>query len=144
MNIQNGAYAQNNFSGSHELSRAAAAHIADSFSEERKETKQRVTQAHAEAVRKFVKTLPGAGPGSGPSSKSVEMPHSGEGAIAELRRLSKTFNKRLEFVVDNSSNEVTVKVIDGETDKVIKILPPEELQRLFENNANGMLIDQSA
>jgi flagellar protein FlaG len=41
------------------------------------------------------------------------------------------FNKRLKYEVDLQSYELTVKVIDRETDNVIKVLPPEELQRLF-------------
>jgi flagellar protein FlaG len=51
-------------------------------------------------------------------------------AAAELERVSSAFNKRLQFVVDHRSKEITVKVIDKETDKVIKELPPEELKRL--------------
>jgi len=39
---------------------------------------------------------------------------------------------------------VVVKVIDGETDKVIKVLPPEELQRLHVRirEAIGLLFDE--
>jgi len=49
---------------------------------------------------------------------------------ADIAQVSQTFNKKLQFIVDHQSNEVIVKVIDKSTDKVIKILPPEELQRL--------------
>ena len=49
---------------------------------------------------------------------------------ADIAHVSQTFNKKLQFVVDQQSHEVTVKVIDKTTDKVIKVLPPEELQRL--------------
>ncbi|MDR2630863.1 MAG: flagellar protein FlaG [Spirochaetaceae bacterium] len=49
---------------------------------------------------------------------------------ADLERISLAFNKKLRFMVDHESHEITVKVIDPETDKVIKVLPPEELQRL--------------
>ncbi|MDR0689230.1 MAG: flagellar protein FlaG [Spirochaetaceae bacterium] len=49
---------------------------------------------------------------------------------ADLERISLAFNKKLKFMVDYESHEITVKVIDPETDKVIKVLPPEELQRL--------------
>jgi flagellar protein FlaG len=47
-----------------------------------------------------------------------------------FEQISLSFNRRLQFVVDHESNEITVKVIDKTTDKVIKVLPPEELQRL--------------
>jgi len=47
-------------------------------------------------------------------------------------------------VVDHSSNQVIIKVIDKETDKVVKELPPEELQRLHSNlkEAIGLLFDE--
>jgi flagellar protein FlaG len=63
---------------------------------------------------------------------------------ADLQRISHAFNKKLQFVVDQSSNQVIVKVIDKETDKVIKELPPEELQRLHSNlkEAIGLLFDE--
>ena len=51
----------------------------------------------------------------------------------DLERIGNAFNKKLQFVVDHSSNEVLVKVIDKDTDKVIKVIPPEELQRLHRN-----------
>jgi len=62
----------------------------------------------------------------------------------DLERVSMAFNRRLQFVVDHESNDVTVKVIDTETDKVIKVLPPEELQRLHQRirETIGFLYDQ--
>jgi len=64
----------------------------------------------------------------------------------DLRRITTIFNRKLQFVVDHHSNEVIVKVIDKETDKVIKELPPEELQRLHRNlkEAMGLLFDEMA
>ena len=63
---------------------------------------------------------------------------------ADLEQISLAFNKKLQFVVDHRSNEVTVKVIDKETDKVIKELPPEELQRLHNKlrETIGFLFDE--
>ena len=53
------------------------------------------------------------------------------GATAsDLEKISLAFNKKLRFVVNEELDQVVVKVIDPETDKVIKELPPEELQRL--------------
>jgi len=65
-------------------------------------------------------------------------------AAADLQRIGLALNKKLQFVVDHRSNEVIVKVIDKETDKVIKELPPEELQRLHRNlkEAIGLLFDE--
>jgi len=63
---------------------------------------------------------------------------------ADLEQVSLVFNRRLQFIVDQNSNEVIVKVIDKETDKVIKELPPEELQRLHKNvkEVIGFLFDE--
>jgi flagellar protein FlaG len=71
------------------------------------------------AVEKFESSLPG-------NRDMVDI----KTTAAELERISFAFNKKLKFMVDHESHEITVKVIDPETDKVIKVLPPEELQRL--------------
>jgi len=62
----------------------------------------------------------------------------------DLQKISHAFNKKLQFVVDQTSNQVIVKVIDKDTDKVIRELPPEELQRLHKNlrEAIGLLFDE--
>jgi flagellar protein FlaG len=62
----------------------------------------------------------------------------------DLEHISLAFNRKLKFVIDHESNEVLVKVIDSETDKVIKVLPPEELQRLHQRirETIGFLFDQ--
>jgi len=67
-----------------------------------------------------------------------------QSAAADLERYGNAFNKKLRFVVDHNSNQVIVKVIDKDTDKVIKELPPEELQRLHRNlkEAIGLLFDE--
>ena len=64
--------------------------------------------------------------------------------VQELEHISHAFNKRLKFEVDHESKEVIVKVIDTETDKVIKVLPPEELQRVHQRiqETLGFLFDQ--
>jgi flagellar protein FlaG len=63
---------------------------------------------------------------------------------ADIAQISQTFNKKLQFVVDQQTHEVIVKVIDKTTDKVIKVLPPEELQRLHRKlqEAIGFLFNE--
>jgi len=65
-------------------------------------------------------------------------------AAADLEKISSALNRKLQFVVDHGSNEVIVKVIDKDTDKVIKEIPPEELQRLHRSlkEAIGLLFDE--
>ena len=65
-------------------------------------------------------------------------------AVAEMEQVSLAFNHKLKFHVDHQSHDITVKVIDAETDKVIRILPPEELQRLHSKirETIGFLFDE--
>jgi flagellar protein FlaG len=46
-------------------------------------------------------------------------------------------------VIDSDSRDIIIKVIDNETDKVIKELPPEELRRLHDRISEtiGFLFD---
>ena len=69
-----------------------------------------------------------------------------ESAALDLQKIGNAFNKKLQFVMDHQSNQVIVKVIDKDTDKVIRELPPEELQRLHQSlkEAIGMIFDEMA
>ena len=69
-----------------------------------------------------------------------------EKTVKELERIGLAFNKKLRFKVDHQTHEVTVKVIDTETDKVIRELPSKELQRLKDRirEAIGFLFDEQA
>jgi len=76
--------------------------------------------------------------------KTTVKPHEIHSTTEDLKRITTVFNKKLQFVVDHHSNEVIVKVIDKDTDKVIKELPPEELQKLHRKlkEAIGLLFDE--
>jgi flagellar protein FlaG len=76
------------------------------------------------AVDKFVASLPGNGEILDLKQLDIHR------MAADIEQVSQTFNRKLQFIVDQQSQEVIVKVIDKNTDKVIKVLPPEELQRL--------------
>jgi flagellar protein FlaG len=62
---------------------------------------------------------------------------------SDLAHISMAFDRRLKRMVDQESNQIIIKVIDNETDKVIKVLPPEELQRLHSRirKTIGLLFD---
>ena len=66
-------------------------------------------------------------------------------AIRDIEQFSNFLNRRLKYSVSQETNQVIVKVIDGETNKVIKVLPPEELQRLHNRirESIGLLFDQT-
>lgn len=65
-------------------------------------------------------------------------------AVAQMNELAKASNHRLSFTMDYETNDVIVKVIDAATEKVIKELPPAELQKLHKSikEAVGLLIDK--
>ncbi|MDR2500069.1 MAG: flagellar protein FlaG [Treponema sp.] len=65
----------------------------------------------------------------------------GRSLAMEVKRIEAAFNRRLKFMVDHTSHEVTVKVLDPYTNEVIKILPPEEIQLLnrSRHTFNGFL-----
>jgi len=86
----------------------------------------------------------------GEAVENAGAPHSGarekpdlKQITAELEQISLAFDRRLKFVVDQDSREIIIKVIDNETDKVIKELPPEELRRLHDRISEtiGFLFD---
>ncbi|WP_319561817.1 flagellar protein FlaG [Marispirochaeta sp.] len=64
--------------------------------------------------------------------------------LREIVNFSDAFNRRLKFSVNRELNQVVVKVIDRETDKVIKEIPHEGLQRLHMRlkEAIGLLFDE--
>jgi flagellar protein FlaG len=90
------------------------------------------------AIERFEASLPGNRESADSAPRELNI------AAADLERVSFAFNKKLQFVVDHKSNEVIVKVIDTQTDKVIKVLPPEELQRLHNKlkETIGFLFDE--
>ena len=76
--------------------------------------------------------------------KAFEATLPGDKTVADLQQVSLAFNRKLKFEVNHDSNEILIKVIDSETDKVIKVLPPEELQRLHSRirETMGFLFDE--
>jgi flagellar protein FlaG len=95
-------------------------------------------EAKAKAVENFEASLPGNGNRESRTAADIRA------LTADLEHISLAFNKKLKFVVDHESQEVIVKVIDSQTDKVIKVLPPEELQRLHDRikETIGFLFDE--
>lgn len=73
-------------------------------------------------------------------------PVSMDTVIAELSGVSAAFSKRLSFRVNEKLDQVVVKVIDTETDTVIREIPPAELQHVHERirEVMGILFDERA
>lgn len=66
--------------------------------------------------------------------------------LKDLAEVSAAFNKRLSFSVNEKLDMVVVKVIDTETDKVIREIPAAELQHVHERirEVIGILFDEKA
>jgi len=66
--------------------------------------------------------------------------------MSDLQHVTATFNRRLSFTMNEKLGQVVVKVIDADTDKVVKEIPPEELQRVYERirEVIGLLLDEQA
>ncbi len=67
-----------------------------------------------------------------------------EAYLKDILRMSSFFDRKLKFILNRDLGTVVVKVVDRETDKVIKEIPPEALQRLHRRmkEAIGLLIDE--
>ena len=63
--------------------------------------------------------------------------------LRDIINITEIFNRKLKFSIDKELDQVIVKVVDAETDKVIKEIPPEELKRLYAKmkEAMGLIID---
>ena len=75
----------------------------------------------------------------------IKKPNIDVAELAEdLALVTEAFHRRLKFSINRELNTVVVKVIDTKTDKVIKELPPEQIQRLHIRirEAIGLLIDE--
>jgi flagellar protein FlaG len=75
-----------------------------------------------------------------------EIPKDLQSSIRDLQRVSEAFNRRLSFSLNEKLGQVVVKVIDTDTDKVVREIPPTELQHVYERirEVIGILFDESA
>jgi len=66
-------------------------------------------------------------------------------ALKSLAQAASIFNKRLSYSINDELGMVVVKIIDTETDKVIKELPSREIQHLMARlkEAIGLLVDET-
>jgi flagellar protein FlaG len=50
-----------------------------------------------------------------------------EQALEKLQRASRIYNTKLSFSVHKESNRIVVRIIDSDTNEVIRQIPPEEI-----------------
>ena len=63
--------------------------------------------------------------------------------IEKLEKGIRQFNRRLKFDINKEINRIVIKVIDRDTDKIIREIPPSEIQNLLMRirEAIGLLYD---
>jgi flagellar protein FlaG len=95
---------------------------------------------HPAAEPRRTTPLPEKTEESVPVLDSRELKH----AVEQMNSLASIMNHRLSFSVDQETHDIIVKVVDADTDKVIRELPPAELQKLHKSikEALGLLIDK--
>ncbi|WP_312484355.1 flagellar protein FlaG [Stutzerimonas nitrititolerans] len=77
---------------------------------------------------------------AGASAQDVNM------AVDQLKSFVKDAQRNLDFSVDDSSGQFVVKVMDGDSGKMIRQIPSEELLRLSEqlDNMRSLLFKAEA
>ena len=98
-----------------------------------------------DVLLKEARVLPDRQPRADPPAE--QKPATRQEIEAQARALEKTFqafNRRVVLSVNDQINQVIIKVVDGETDKVIKEIPPEEIQHLIARikETIGLLVDE--
>lgn len=79
----------------------------------------------------FSETAPIDG-GAQAKEKSVSASGSATSAVERFKTIVQDLQRNLDFSVDDSSGQVVVKVMDGESGKLIRQIPSEDLLRLSE------------
>lgn len=76
----------------------------------------------------------------------TEPPVDIQAILNDLTGLSATLNKKLSFSMNEKLDQVVVKVIDADTEEVIKEIPPSEIQHVHERirEVLGILFDEIA
>lgn len=66
-------------------------------------------------------------------------------AIDKINKSIEGASRRFEYSVHDKTNTVMVKVIDSETDEIIKEIPPEKILNLVANlwEMAGIIVDES-
>lgn len=66
--------------------------------------------------------------------------------VADLNKLVRDLHRELQFMVDRDSGETVIKVIDSETDEVIRQIPSDEIMQLRRRleEASGVIFKDSA
>jgi len=87
-----------------------------------------------------------ASPGPTEQAKKVEQEQPIDDVVSELNNLVRELHRELQFSVDDKSGDTIIKVVDRETDEVVRQIPSEEVVRLRQRlqEAAGAIFQDSA
>ncbi len=79
------------------------------------------------------------------TEQKVIYPNEISKAVEQIQRLGDMFDRKLQFQVNKDINQIVIKVIDANTDKVIREIPSVEIQRLQARirETVGLLFDET-
>ena len=104
----------------------------------------RGNSSRADVVREKISVKPSTSENAknvdeNPSRESIER------TLVKANEMARKFSRELSFSYDERIDRVVVTVREGDTDKVVRQLPPEEMIRLSVkmDDILGMLINQS-
>ena len=60
-----------------------------------------------------------------------------EGAVEQLNGFMQSIKRELHFSIDDESGRTVIKVIDSETQEIIRQIPPEQVERFVQNLGTG-------
>jgi flagellar protein FlaG len=83
---------------------------------------------------------------SAPAEKADDSVGQLRAATEKMNQLMQSGNRSLRFQVDDSSDRVIIKVMDTETNEVVRQIPPEETLKFSEflQGMVGLIFDQKA
>lgn len=89
-----------------------------------------------------VQNIPAAGSAEPKRAlRQVEKPSALDEVVSGLNEMVQNLHRNLHFSVDNESGETIIKVVDSETEEVVRQIPSEEIVRLRQHlkEASGAL-----
>ncbi|MEM7280092.1 MAG: flagellar protein FlaG [Pseudomonadota bacterium] len=102
------------------------------------------TVVRTENSREEAQVAPQSGKNLPPETKAVEPREVDVEQLAErLNEFARSIKRELQFSVDDSSGRTVIKVLDPQTDEVIRQIPSEEILRLAAriSDAQSLLFD---
>lgn len=80
------------------------------------------------------------------AKKAAEAEEPIESVVSDLNQLVQSLHRELQFSVDNDSGETVIKVVDRETDEVLRQIPNDEvlqLRKRLEETAGAIFQDSA-